>query len=139
MIVAWRDSSFLIVMSRVGYVIGTQVSKTVRLRVPQSIYLPKYKRSITKHQNYLAHDETDSCMVGDVIKITPIMAAPIGVDGKLKYVVCGMVKRAERWVCPDTRNVYTSGHLSIPVGKQELDGVIRNRITREEFREMGLI
>ena len=35
----------------VGYVMGTQVAKTVKVRVPQEVYLPKYKKVLLSVNN----------------------------------------------------------------------------------------
>lgn len=120
----------------VGHVVGTQMQKTVKVRVPHEIYLPKYRKSIIRHRNYLAHDETGQCLVGDIVKI--VKSTRIS---RLKtHSVAQMIKPADRFVDPDTNYVFTNGHLNIPVGRRDPEtGQIRNLISQQEYKQMGLL
>lgn len=84
--------------------------------------------------NYLAHDETGNCLVGDVVKIvrTPRFS-------RMKtHAVADVVKKADRYVDEATGYVYTNGHLHIPVGYVDKQGKVNNLIPQEMYREMGL-
>jgi small subunit ribosomal protein S17 len=119
----------------VGYVVGTQMAKTVKVRVPFEVFLPKFQKSILRHKNYFAHDETGQCLVGDVVRIVKTPRFSL----KKTHAVSGFVKKADRYVDPQTNYVYTSGHLNIPVGVVDAQGALRNRVSPAEYKQMGLL
>ncbi|MBU4202834.1 MAG: 30S ribosomal protein S17 [Acidobacteria bacterium] len=53
----------------IGLVIGTDMKKTVKVRVERQVRHPLYKKIVKKRKNFLVHDEYEKCKVGDVIKI----------------------------------------------------------------------
>eukprot|EP00158_Paraphelidium_tribonemae_P009069 Partr_v1_DN28759_c0_g1_i8_m63298 len=120
----------------VGHVIGTQMKKTVKVRVAHEIFMPKYQKSIVRHKNYMAHDESMQCLVGDQVRIVPTTRL-----SKLKeHAVAEKVKAADVYIDPQTKYVYTNGHLRIPVGYQcEETGKIVNLVPQSKYKEMGLI
>lgn len=92
-------------------------------------------QAIVKHKNYLAHDETGRCLVGDMVRLerTPPF------NEHKQHAIAETVKPADRYVDPKTKFVYTNGHLKIPVGYVKEDGQIINRIPREMYMQMGLL
>ena len=119
----------------IGYVIGTSAPKTIKVRVPKAIYLPKFQKSITRHVNYQVHDETQSCLVGDVVRIVRGKR----LDWNKCFAVAERVKQADRFIDEQTKLVYTNGHLTIPVGYVDEDGAVKNYISRELHKKMGLV
>lgn len=87
----------------------------------------------------MAHDETNQCLVGDVVRIEPTPAF----TQQKKHAVAEIVRPVDRYVDPVTKFVYTNGHLNIPVGYAELneDGkeTIVNRVPKEMYKQMGLL
>ena len=52
-----------------GKVVSTSMDKTVAVNVERMFKHPLYKKYIRKHKKYLAHDEANSCKVGDIVSI----------------------------------------------------------------------
>ncbi len=55
--------------TRVGIVVSDKMDKTVVVKVDQLIKHPVYKKYIKRRVTYKAHDEQNSCTVGDKILI----------------------------------------------------------------------
>jgi small subunit ribosomal protein S17 len=55
--------------TKVGTVIGTQMKKTVTVRVERQVRHPLYKKIVRSRATFLAHDEYEKCKVGDVVEI----------------------------------------------------------------------
>ena len=58
-----------------GVVVSDKAHKTVVVRVEKNVLHPVYKKYIKKHSKYSAHDENNSCKVGDAVSI--IESSPI--------------------------------------------------------------
>jgi small subunit ribosomal protein S17 len=52
-----------------GEVISTKQQKTVTVKVERRLAHPLYSKIITRSKKYHAHDENNSCKVGDIVKI----------------------------------------------------------------------
>jgi len=52
-----------------GRVTSDKMDKTVTVLVDRRIMHPLYKKFIRRSKNYAAHDEQNSCKVGDVVRI----------------------------------------------------------------------
>ena len=52
-----------------GVVVSDAMDKTVVVRVERRVMHPVYKKFIRRSEKYSAHDETNSCKVGDVVRI----------------------------------------------------------------------
>jgi small subunit ribosomal protein S17 len=50
-------------------VVSDAQDKTVVVRVERRVMHPVYKKFIRRSKKYAAHDETNSCKVGDVVRI----------------------------------------------------------------------
>ncbi|KAI8055471.1 30S ribosomal protein S17 [Syncephalis plumigaleata] len=83
----------------VGMVIGTAMQKTVKVRVAKMSMHPVVKKMITKHKTYFAHDENETCRLGDVIRIEA--CRPL--SKKKHFAVAEVVQAAKRWQDPDTQ------------------------------------
>ena len=54
---------------RVGRVLSGRMDKTVTVEVQTRRQHPRYKRVVTHRARFKAHDEQNSCAVGDVVRI----------------------------------------------------------------------
>nr|ASQ40414.1 ribosomal protein S17 [Cyanoptyche gloeocystis] len=54
---------------RVGVVISNMMNKTVVVAVDNRVAHPKYKKIIVRTKKYKAHDDDNSCKIGDFVKI----------------------------------------------------------------------
>lgn len=55
--------------SFIGLVISTAMQKTVRVRVARRFLHPKVQKMVVKYKNYMAHDEKQDCLLGDMVRI----------------------------------------------------------------------
>jgi len=55
--------------SQVGIVTSTAMQKTVTVAVDRLVQHPLYKKTLRRTSRFLAHDENNSCKVGDRVKI----------------------------------------------------------------------
>lgn len=58
-----------------GTVVSDKCDKTVTVKVERKIRHPLYNKIIRRSKKYAAHDETNSCKIGDVVRI--VESAPI--------------------------------------------------------------
>jgi len=54
---------------RVGTVISTKMNRSVIVRVDRIVKDPRYKRYMRRHTNFMAHDESGTCKLGDQVEI----------------------------------------------------------------------
>ncbi len=54
---------------RIGEVVSSKMDKTIVVKVSRRFPHPLYKRIITRTAKLVAHDETNECKVGDVVKV----------------------------------------------------------------------
>jgi small subunit ribosomal protein S17 len=54
---------------RVGVVVSDKMEKTVVVSVRRQITHPKYGRILWQNKKYVAHDEENTCGVGDTVSI----------------------------------------------------------------------
>lgn len=52
-----------------GVVVSDKSDKTVLVNVEKRFMHPIYKKYVRLHKKYAAHDESNSCKVGDFVKI----------------------------------------------------------------------
>jgi len=52
-----------------GEVVSNKQAKTVVVRVDRRFTHPVLKKTVRRSKNYYAHDETNACAVGDIVKI----------------------------------------------------------------------
>ena len=52
-----------------GTVVATNAEKTISVSVVRKVMHPVYKKYIKKTKKYAAHDEENSCSVGQIVKI----------------------------------------------------------------------
>ncbi len=56
-------------MTRSGVVVSNRADKTVVVKVERKIQHPLYGRTVKQSKKYMAHDETNACAIGDVVRI----------------------------------------------------------------------
>jgi small subunit ribosomal protein S17 len=54
---------------KVGPVVSTKMQKTIVVQVSRRVPHPLYKRIVTKHKKFYAHDEESTARVGDIVRI----------------------------------------------------------------------
>ena len=54
---------------RVGFVTSTKMDKTITVSVEGVKYHPLYKKAMKSTKKYKAHDEENTCNVGDLVRI----------------------------------------------------------------------
>ena len=52
-----------------GIVVSTKMQKTVVVSVESFVRHPLYKKTLRRTKRYKAHDETNVCVLGDVVRI----------------------------------------------------------------------
>jgi small subunit ribosomal protein S17 len=52
-----------------GEVVSNKQAKTVVVRVDRRFTHPVLKKTVRRSKKYFAHDETNACAVGDVVRI----------------------------------------------------------------------
>ena len=52
-----------------GIVVSDKMDKTVTVKVQRRIKHPLYKKFINRSKKYAAHDENNSCKLGDAVSI----------------------------------------------------------------------
>jgi small subunit ribosomal protein S17 len=57
---------------RIGTVVSNKMEKTVVVRISRRFPHPLYKRIVTKSTKLVAHDEENTCQIGDVVKLMSV-------------------------------------------------------------------
>ena len=52
-----------------GVVVSDGMDKTIVVRVERLVQDPRYKKYVRRYSRYMAHDEMNSCKVGDQVRI----------------------------------------------------------------------
>ena len=52
-----------------GEVVSDKADKTISVLVTRQVMHPLYKKFVKKSKKYAAHDEDNSCKIGDTVKI----------------------------------------------------------------------
>ncbi len=52
-----------------GRVVSDKMDKTITVLVSRRVMHPLYKKFIRRSKNYAAHDEANTCKVGDLVRI----------------------------------------------------------------------
>lgn len=55
--------------TRIGQVVSNKMNKTVVVAVETSRRYPLYKKTVKHTVKYKAHDENNTCQIGDIVKI----------------------------------------------------------------------
>ena len=54
---------------RVGLVVSNKMDKSIVVSIERKVKHPKYGKFVKKTSKFVAHDETNSCSIGDTVKI----------------------------------------------------------------------
>ena len=54
---------------RVGVVVSNKMTKSIAVAINRKFKHPIYGKFITKTKKYIAHDEENTCNIGDTVKI----------------------------------------------------------------------
>lgn len=57
---------------RIGIVVSNKMDKSITVDVKRKEKHPKYGKFVNKSKRFLAHDEENSCDIGDTVKIMEI-------------------------------------------------------------------
>ena len=77
-------------MIRNGVVVSNKADKTVVVMVERKFQHPVYNRTVKNSKKYMAHDETNACAIGDVVKI--VEGRPMSKNKR--WVVLEIVQKA---------------------------------------------
>ncbi|MEN8157356.1 MAG: 30S ribosomal protein S17 [Bacteroidota bacterium] len=55
---------------RIGVVVSSSMEKSIVITVKQKVKHPIYGKFVNKTSRFMAHDEENSCNVGDTVKIS---------------------------------------------------------------------
>lgn len=66
---------------KVGEVVSDKMNKTIVVQVSRRVAHPLYKRIVTKHKKFYAHDEEGKAKIGDIVRI----------------IECRPMSRLKRW------------------------------------------
>jgi small subunit ribosomal protein S17 len=53
----------------VGTVVSNKMDKTVVVRVERLVQDPQYKKYVRRYSRFMAHDEANTCNIGDQVRI----------------------------------------------------------------------
>jgi small subunit ribosomal protein S17 len=73
----------------VGSVVGDKMDKTVLVSVERMVRHPRYGKVLRRVKKYKAHDEENTCRVGDVVRI--VESRPL--SREKRWIVEEIVKR----------------------------------------------
>ena len=68
-----------------GVVVSDKQNKTIVVRVERRMMHPIYKKFIKRSKKYAAHDENNTCKIGDTVRIQE--CAPISKNKRWELVV----------------------------------------------------
>lgn len=75
---------------KVGRVVSDKMDKTVVVAVDYVRTHPLYKKRITRTSKFVAHDETNNCNIGDLVKIEEIRP----MSKRKRWIVRQVLERA---------------------------------------------
>jgi small subunit ribosomal protein S17 len=76
---------------RIGVVTGDKMQKSITVVVQRRFKHPVYGKFITKSKKYIAHDEEDTCKMGDTVKI----AETKPISKRKKWRLVEIIERAK--------------------------------------------
>jgi small subunit ribosomal protein S17 len=77
-------------MIRSGIVVSNKADKTVVVKVERKFQHPLYSRTVKQSKKFMAHDETNACQIGDVVKI--VESRPL--SKRKRWTVLEIVQKA---------------------------------------------
>jgi small subunit ribosomal protein S17 len=58
--------------TRVGVVTSNKMEKSISVSVERKLRHPKYGKFVKKSKKFMAHDENNTCSIGDTVKIMEV-------------------------------------------------------------------
>ncbi|AQS57972.1 30S ribosomal protein S17 [Desulforamulus ferrireducens] len=77
---------------RQGRVVSDKMDKTIVVAVEDRVRHPLYNRTIRKTKKFKAHDEENSCRIGDIVRI--METRPLSKDKRWRVIE--ILERAEQ-------------------------------------------
>lgn len=77
---------------RQGIVVSDKMDRSVVVRVDRTLRHPIYKKVIRRSKRYMAHDQENTCRIGDVVRITE--CRPI--SRKKRWRLLEVIRKAEQ-------------------------------------------
>lgn len=77
-------------MIRSGIVVSNKADKTVVVKVERKFQHPLYNRTVKSANKFMAHDETNACQIGDLVKI--VESRPL--SKRKRWAVLEIVQKA---------------------------------------------
>ncbi|MGH9467645.1 MAG: 30S ribosomal protein S17 [Terriglobales bacterium] len=108
---------------KIGAVVSTKMAKTAVVEVVLHSAHKLYRRGITRHHRFYAHDEKNECRVGDVVRIQE--TRPLSKSKRWRLVE--VVRRAS--------NAPTTEEIRRAVGAGEIERDTRRRAPQAETPE----
>ena len=99
----------------VGQVVSNKMAKTIVVKVETRRQHPLYKKHVVYSKKFKAHDETNTCKVGDVVKLRE--TRPLSKEKRWRLVEI-LTRSGTREPSPVTLKKLTDEPLSIPVEKE---------------------
>ncbi len=53
-----------------GVVVSNKADKTIVVQVERRFLHPRYRKTVSSHKKYMAHDAENACNVGDTVRIS---------------------------------------------------------------------
>jgi small subunit ribosomal protein S17 len=69
---------------RVGVVVSSKMDKSITISVKQKLKHPIYGKFVNKTSRFMAHDEENTCNVGDTVKISE--TRPLSKNKRWRFV-----------------------------------------------------
>lgn len=84
-------------ITKTGLVIGTKMSKTIKVQIEKTRMHPVVQKQVVYHKTLFAHDPAEQCVVGDVVQIKQAKRR-----SKLKFFeLSQIIKPAQRYTDRD--------------------------------------
>ncbi len=75
-----------------GIVVSNKGDKTIVVEVERKFLHPRYRKTVRSHKKYMAHDEENTCNIGDRVRI--IESRPL--SRRKRWMLTEVVTRAEQ-------------------------------------------
>ncbi len=76
---------------KVGIIVSNKMEKSVVVKVDRYVLHPVYKKFVRKTKKFMAHDENNSCNIGDRVKI--VESRPL--SRRKRWVVTEIIEKAK--------------------------------------------
>jgi small subunit ribosomal protein S17 len=86
---------------RTGVVVSDKMNKTVSVAVVRTYQHPFYKKTVRSTAKILAHDEQNTCRIGDVVQV--IETRPL--SRRKRWKICQVISAAQAVETPADQNV----------------------------------